>query len=151
MNKLSLYFYLNEYFEMMEHNELQSCDIIYYGNKQNNAPILCKIIKYDKGCEIMIASGVDYIFMIGLASLFFCEKKLLNEGQIPNSFKNSYDNIARINISKLFLQSYIHKSTDNLNIKQELDPDTPITISKKESGFRYVYGNFIHFILLFVL
>jgi len=119
-----------EYFEMMSDNELQNCDILYNGDKQDYSPIVSKIIRNGNSCEVKITSNVDYIFIIGLASLFFSEKILLNNGQ--NSPTNSYDNIARLNMPTTPMMSHMdNKSTDVLLHEQDQDCDVPQKNPKK--------------------
>jgi len=87
-----------EYLEIKSDAYSQSCDVINgVSNKKNEVNIVCEIViikdhdgNDDSNCKIKIAPGVDYIFMIGLASFFFCEN-------IDHHKDNkNYDNIARL-------------------------------------------------------
>lgn len=76
--------------EMINDNYIEICDI-FYEDKQKGSQVICKIIRNENICNISISSGVDYIFMIGLASFFFCKE--INERTI------SYDNIAKVKMT----------------------------------------------------
>jgi len=115
----------SEYIEMVSDNQLKICDIFYSNKKQ----LIGKLIRNNKygNFEVSLASGIDYVFMLGLASFFFC-KDIYNNNMDCN--KCSYDNVAKLAMPSLPIinvneelkdrsinNNHIHNNNNNNNIK----------------------------------
>jgi len=83
----------SEFFKMVSDPMFKECHI-YYGEELIGAPIVCKIKRKGDSCEVMITPNIDKIFIIGLASFFFCEEIYNNENEKIHN--NDYDNVARM-------------------------------------------------------
>lgn len=114
----------SECFEIVSNINSRSC-YIYYGKKIDNAPLICKIIRKGNDCEVKIASRVDYIFMLGLASFFFCDNIYKNSS---SSNKNSYDSMARMTMPTTATSTIINKDVS----KNKFDKENYIDISKED-------------------
>jgi len=100
----------SEYFEMVSDKHLRICNI-FYGDKQKEAPVVCKMIRKRDRCEVRISSKVDYIFMIGLASFFFC-KGIYAVNKVSN---DNYDTMARVGMPTVPSMVKIEMPKDRLN------------------------------------
>ncbi|OUM63250.1 hypothetical protein PIROE2DRAFT_61409 [Piromyces sp. E2] len=81
---------------MVSDKKLQICNI-FYGDKDKGVPVIGKFIRKNDNCEVKLSPNIDYVFMLGLASFFFCKDIYNNE-----DFNNGYDNIARIDMPLLY-------------------------------------------------
>jgi len=100
----------SDFLEVVSDKDLQICDI-FYGESAKKAPIICKIIRKENNCEVFVASGVDYYFILGLASIFFC-----------NNPKNNYDKIAQIEMPTMSMMKEKDVSKDKSNNEITVDP-----------------------------
>jgi len=112
---------ISEYFEMVSDSNYEICDI-FYGDRQYGAPVICKIIRKNDSCEVRMSSKVDYIFIIGLASFFFCK-----DIYVIKNTNNSYDNIARMDMPSV--SSIVNKEIP----KDKLNTDKYINIAEDKA------------------
>jgi len=118
VNFINLSKEISEHFEMVSDSNYEICDI-FYGDRQYGAPVICKIIRKNGSCEVRMSSKVDYIFIIGLASFFFCK-----DIYVIKNTNNNYDNIARIDMPSS--SSIVNKE----NPKDESNTDIYIDITE---------------------
>jgi len=82
-----------EYFEMVSDNDTRICNI-FYGDSKEGAPVICKINRVNNEyCKVQLTSGIDYIFILGLASFFFCKDIYTGD-----EYNKKYDDLARVNM-----------------------------------------------------
>jgi len=93
----------SDFFEVVSDKNLLICDI-FYGERIKEVPLICKVIRKGNNCDVIMASGVDYHFILGLASIFFC-----------NRSNNSYDKIAQFEMPSNPLIENKYRSKDKLN------------------------------------
>lgn len=70
----------NEYIEMNSDEDESIC-ALFYGKEKNDAPVICKMIRAQDDSHrltVLVASGVDYMFVLGLALFFFGKKDYSN-------------------------------------------------------------------------
>jgi len=73
----------NEFVEMNSDEDKRIC-AIFYGKEKENAPVICKITRNPENNQqvtVQIASGVDYMFILGLAFFFLGRKNYTNTDQ----------------------------------------------------------------------
>jgi len=88
-----------ESLEMISDKNLQICDI-FYKIVEVGSPLLGKITREnEEECQVELVSGVDHVFMLGLASFFYCKdiyKDVEECAKQPHRPSNeTYDYIAR--------------------------------------------------------
>ena len=101
-----------EFFEMVSDPQLKICNVFYGSKEDKEVPVVGKFIRRKDKCEVQIASGVDTVYMIGLASFFFCRDIYNNNG-----YRNSqgYDNFARLEMPMEPMMSKTERDSYNNN------------------------------------
>ncbi|OUM69735.1 hypothetical protein PIROE2DRAFT_57274 [Piromyces sp. E2] len=121
-----------EYFEMVSDKKLQICNV-FYGDKDKGAPVIGKFIRKKDNCEVKLSPNIDYVFILGLASLFFCKDIYNNK-----DFNDGYDNIARIDmplVTKLTNQEMSDNKIDKNNPREVEKNNDIYNKNNKELGF----------------
>eukprot|EP00833_Pecoramyces_ruminatium_P008858 jgi/Orpsp1_1/1182890/evm.model.c7180000083092.1 len=114
----------DEYFEMVRDSSHQICDI-FYGDQEKEAPVICKIKKTSELCNVRIAPGVDYIFILGLAAYFFRKDIYIVESDESDSEDNSrgYDSIAQLNMPSPYSKTKTNNKFKKNKKKKDDDDD----------------------------
>lgn len=131
-----------EYIEMVSDKKLQVC-VFFYGDEKR---VIGKIIRKNRNgnFEIEIASCIDYIFMLGLASFFFCEDLYSND-ELKTDDENSLMRKLSYPIKKLSMRS--SDRNINRNIEKEQNSkcylrncnDNDCNHSREVKGFKRKY------------
>jgi len=121
----------SEYIEMVSDEQLKICDIFYGDKKQ----LIGKLIRNNKygTFEVNLASGIDYVFMLGLSSFFFC-KDIYNNKDYN---KCSYDNVAKVTMPSIPITNTNEKLKDKSNNK---DKDNRNKNSEEENLDKTICG-----------
>jgi len=127
----------SEYIEMVSDEQLKICDIFYGDKKQ----LIGKLIRNNKygTFEVNLASGIDYVFMLGLSSFFFC-KDIYNNKDYN---KCSYDNVAKVTMPLIPITNVNEKLKNKSNNK---DKDNRNKNSKKKNMNKTICGGIASFL-----
>jgi len=104
-----------EYFEMVSDKKLQICDIFYGDEKK----VVGKIKRRNRNnnFEVELAPSIDYIFMLGIASFFFCEDLYNDDDLKRNSDDVSLLKRLSLPIKKLSMINFDKKDEKEQNSK----------------------------------